>query len=249
MLRWGGCGLSPRAVGYDILNLIYTSKSTWISYVETDFIACWTNLVRISIADHISSQTLLPWFDAFVVPCMCPARCKKGKLKRPAARRDLHGDRAAKTYGYNKEINSKFRDKLKLQYSAERPQTSMWLTSLQSSSKFMVASFALWISHGMCRWCSICPMHLRLVTFAPTANAPSCAYIYIYTYTVYIHIYIEREREPLFTSMISMFRPVISHYTTKLLLVNFTSIILPYDLYHIISHDIHFLFFFYIFED
>jgi hypothetical protein len=33
-------------------------------------------------------------------------------------------------------------------------------------------------------------MHLRLVTFAPTANAPSCAYIYIYTYTVYIHIYI-----------------------------------------------------------
>jgi hypothetical protein len=45
-----------------------------------------------------------------------------------------------------------------------------------------------------------------------------------------------------------MFRPVISHYTTKLLLVNFTSIILPYDLYHIISHDIHFLFF-YIFED
>ena len=187
--------------------MICTSKSTLISYVETDFIACWTNLVRISIADHISSQTLLPWFHAFVVPCMCPARCKKGKLKRPAARRDLHGDRAAKTYGpygYNKEINSRFRDKLKLQYSASTSDidladakastdffgTTLLLTSLQSS--WSLHLLALWINHGMCRWCSICPMHLRLVAFAPTANTPSCAYIYIYTHTVYIYICIYR---------------------------------------------------------
>lgn len=39
-----------------------------------------------------------------------------------------------------------------------------------------------------------------------------------------------------------MFHPVISHYTTKLLLVDFTSIILPYDLYHIIFHDILYIF-------
>ena len=63
----------------------------------------WCRIYHLKLVPHIP----------FHVPnSMCPALCRKAKLKRPAAAS------GQKPYGYKKEVNAKFRDKEGLAYSA-----------------------------------------------------------------------------------------------------------------------------------
>lgn len=50
---------------------------------------------------------------------MCPALSHKSKLKRPASKAEQASGSTGRKYGYKKEVNSRFREKYNLTYSAD----------------------------------------------------------------------------------------------------------------------------------